>query len=453
LLFPKPAATARLAPTDSTEDKMDQIVAGGVFRRCGCRDRVSGRQLNGRCPRLADPGHGHWYFAVQVSTVDGRRTRVRRGGYGSLAQAERARQALLALPDAAAAGRAWTVQRWLEQWLSSTQEHVRPSTTRGYREHVRHYLIPYLGRIRLASLCTAHVQAAFRIIASGRTRSGRLVASSTLQRIRATLRSGLSEAVRQGLITANPATGVRLPKPLRVRPVVWTATREAAWRDGGIRPAVAVWTRQHLATFLASVKNDPLFTLWWLLALTGLRRGEVAALRWSDLDLDAATLTVNEQIVVVDGQDIIGPPKSASSRRTIALDKVTVELLRRLWRHHRRARTTNGRNPDGYVFIDANGQRLRPDYLTRRLAVLIAEAGLPPVRLHDLRHGAASLALAAGVDLKVVQAMLGHASIVTTADIYTSMLSEAAHTAAEASAAFVLDAARTRLDLGGSSQA
>lgn len=235
--------------------------------------------------------------------------------------------------------------------------------------------------------------------------------------------------------------------------MVWTATREAAWRDGGIRPPVAVWTRQHLATFLASVKHDPLFTLWWLVALTGLRRGEVAALRWSDIDLDAATLTVHEQIVVVDGQDIIGPPKSASSRRTIALDKVTVKLLRGLWRYHRHTLATTGRNRDGYVFVDTNGHRLRPDYLTRRLAALIAEAGLPPVRLHDLRHGAASLALAAGVDLKVVQEMLGHASIVTTADIYTSVLSEAADAAAQASAAFVLDAARTRLTLGGASQA
>jgi integrase len=193
--------------------------------------------------------------------------------------------------------------------------------------------------------------------------------------------------------------------------------------------------------------------LWWLVALTGLRRGEVAALRWLDIDLDAGTLTVHEQIVVVDGRDVVGFPKSASSRRTIALDTVTVGLLRGLWRRHRDALAATGRNRDGYVFVDAQGRRQRPDFLTRRLRTLIAESGLPPVRLHDLRHGAASLALAAGVELKVVQEMLGHASIVTTADIYTSVLSEAAHAAAQASAMFVLDAARDRLKLGGSSQA
>jgi integrase len=152
---------------------------------------------------------------------------------------------------------------------------------------------------------------------------------------------------------------------------------------------VAVWTRQHLATFLDSVKHDRLFVLWWLVALTGLRRGELAALRWTDIDLDAATLTVHEQIVVVDGQDLLGPPKSASSRRTIALDTVTVGLLRTLWNHHRHVLKTTNRNRDGYLFIDAKGHRLRPDYLTLRLAKLIAECGLPPVRLHDLRHCAA----------------------------------------------------------------
>lgn len=219
------------------------------------------------------------------------------------------------------------------------------------------------------------------------------------------------------------------------------------------RPSVAVWSRRHLAEFLAFVRNDPLFELWWMVSLSGLRRGEVAALRWTDVDLDDATLTVREQIVVVDGRDIVGPPKSASSCRTIALDASTVRLLRGLWRRHCRQLKETGRNRAGYVFVRAAGQPVRPDYLTRRLRFLIDQCGLPPVRLHDLRHGAASLALAAGVELKVIQAMLGHSSIVTTADIYTSVLSEPAQAAAAASAAFLLDASRDRMGLGGASQA
>src|SRR5688572_15791337 len=181
------------------------LLDGSVYRRCGCRDRTTGRQLGSGCPRWTDPAHGRWYFAVQISTPTGRRVRVRRGGYGSLAAAEQARQNLPALSAAAAAGRAWTIGRWLGPGLPAIQ-----------------------GRVRLASLRAAQVQAAFRIIASGRTRSGRLIASSTLERIRATLRSALSEAIRQGLIDTNPALKVRLSKPSRVRPVVWTTTREIA---------------------------------------------------------------------------------------------------------------------------------------------------------------------------------------------------------------------------------
>jgi integrase len=132
-----------------------------------------------------------------------------------------------------------------------------------------------------------------------------------------------------------------------------------------------VWARQHLAGFLAFAKNDPLFELWWLVSLTGLRRGETAALRWTDIDLDDATLTVREQIVVVDGRDIVGPPKSPSSCRTIALDPTTIGLLRSLWRRHRRQLADTGRNRAGYVFVRDNGQPVRPDYLTRRLRALI----------------------------------------------------------------------------------
>jgi hypothetical protein len=143
---------------------------------------------------------------------------------------------------------------------------LRPSTFRGYREHVQNHLAPNLGHLRLADLRPAHLQAAFRIIAAHRTRSGRPLAAATVARIRATLRTAMSEAVRQGLISRSPATRLRLPKPYRARPVVWTPTRELAWHETGQRPTVAVWSRQHLADFLAFAKNNPLFELWWLVS-------------------------------------------------------------------------------------------------------------------------------------------------------------------------------------------
>ncbi len=193
-----------LAVNEIMEYRVIGVDEGKVYRRCGCRDGVTGRQVTGACGRMADPSHGRWYFAVQVSTLVGRRERVRRGGFPTEIAAERARQGFLTLADPISAGRVWTVRRWLEQWLAEQSDQVRSSTLRGYREHVRHYLIPLLGRFRLALLRTAQVQAAMRIVASGRTRSGRLLASSTLERIRATLRSAMAEAVRQGVDRGEP---------------------------------------------------------------------------------------------------------------------------------------------------------------------------------------------------------------------------------------------------------
>ncbi|HZN72342.1 MAG TPA: tyrosine-type recombinase/integrase [Micromonosporaceae bacterium] len=139
-----------------------------------------------------------------------------------------------------------------------------------------------------------------------------------------------------------------------------------------------------------------------------------------------------------------GPPKSAASRRDVALDRRTVAVLRA---HQRRQRTecASARHPwrpDGYVFTRPDGTPMHPNSMTKRLRYLIRQVGLPPVRLHDLRHGAASLAHTAGADLKTVQDQLGHASIVLTADTYTSVLPAAQHRAAEATARLVLTAAR-----------
>jgi hypothetical protein len=131
------------------------------------------------------------------------------------------------------------------------------------------------------------------------------------------------------------------------------------------------------------------------------------------------------------------PPKSVASNRVLALDPWTVSVLAR----HRRRRPPRG--ADGYVFAGPDGRPATPEQITRRVIRLVRSAGAPPIRLHDLRHGAATLALAAGADLKVIQAMLGHASIVLTADTYTSVLPGIARHSAEAIAAEIMRAART----------
>ena len=144
-----------------------------VFKRCGCTDGTTGRQLAGRCPRLAEPGHGSWYYAVQVTTVGGRKARYRRGGFATRNAAAAARQAILDGPADEAAAGAWTVARWLRYWLAQAEPHLRPSTAHGYRDHIDRYLIPSIGRITLADLTGKRLQACFNLLSASAQRTGR----------------------------------------------------------------------------------------------------------------------------------------------------------------------------------------------------------------------------------------------------------------------------------------
>ena len=319
---------------------------------------------------------------------------------------------------------------------------LRASTARSYAAHVRGYLVPYLGGIPLAALTPGDVQAMFTAVIRDETALGRPVSAATLHRIHATLRAALNGAVRAGLIAVNPGRFPELPRTARPRAQVWTPVLTERWQNEGWRPAVGVWTAAQTAQFLCQVRGHRLYALFHLVALRGLRRGEAAGLRWDDLDLDAGTLTVSGQLQQLGGRMVAGPPKSDAGRRVIALDKTTVATLRE---HRFRQQAERGAAGDRwagtrYVFTTRAGKPVGPDRMTRLFAKLVAASGLPPVTLHGLRHGAATLALAAGTDLKVVQDQLGHSTVVLTADTYTSVLPETARAAAERTAALLFPA-------------
>src|SRR5690606_7063678 len=146
-------------------------------------------------------------------------------------------------------------------------------------------------------------------------------------------------------------------------------------------------------------RDDRLFALWWLITLRGLRRGEACALRWADVDLVAGTIWVSEQMQVIDSTVYIGPTQSAAGVRMLALDEQTVAFLRE-YLDVERERLGRDFDGDEFLFTNARGRMLRPESLTRTFRRWVVRLDLPPVRLHDLRHGAASLAGMAGVDLK-----------------------------------------------------
>ncbi|MCX4778986.1 site-specific integrase [Streptomyces sp. NBC_01264] len=372
-----------------------------------------------------------------------------------------------------------TVGEWLDMWLSGKKG--RPSAISRDESNIRVHLRPRIGHLRLDRLRVIHLTEMFDAIAEAnveiaegnsarrkavedlalipwkgrdhRTRRKaikaaidemdpyrRIVGPSTRQRVRSTLRAALNAAIAQQLITFNPAAHVDLEAGKRPKALVWTDERILHWKRTGEKPSpVMVWTPEHTGLFLDHIAEDRLYALFHLIAFRGLRRGEACGQRWTDTHLDAGLITVAKQLVVNGWEVYEDDPKTDAGARTIALDSDTVHALRR----HRaqqdvaRAQWKSAWVETGRVFTRENGELLHPANVTRRFIELYEEIGLPPVRLHDLRHGAATLAHAAGADLKDIQEMLGHSSITITADTYTSLLPEADLAIAEAAARLV----------------
>lgn len=415
-------------------------MSGSTFKRCGCTEVVDGkrRQLGQRCPQLRrkdgswNPRHGTWTYATSVPGKRGKRQQVVRGGFKYEDEAKDALEGMRARlkRTGGVVNDRLTVGEFLGGWLKSKSD-VKASTLRSYQQHITKYLEPALGRLRLAELRVEHVKEALDGVTSS---------DANRQRVRATLRTALSDAVAQQLISVNPAKLVKIASGKRPRALVWTAERVQRWQETGERPSpVMCWTPAQLGAFLDAAEGDRLYALFHLIAHRGLRRGEACGLGWSDVDLDAGRLTVRRQLVQLGWAVHEDAPKSDAGERTIALDATTVAALRAHRRRQREERMAWGSAwaDSGKVFTRADGAALHPATVTERFHEIGSAAELPPVRLHDLRHGAASLMLAAGVPAKVVQETLGHSTIGLTLDTYTSVYTEVAAEAAEAAAALV----------------
>jgi integrase len=198
-----------------------------------------------------------------------------------------------------------------------------------------------------------------------------------------------------------------------------------AHRPTRSKTEMRVWSSAQLDQFLSSVQHEATFPLWRLAATTGMRRGELLGLSWGDVDLDRARLTVRRQLIRIGRRTGFGRPKTEAGRRCISLDPTTVEVLRRHRDGHavtrRAAGFSHSAEPD-LVFCRPDGNGRDPDVVSHQFADLIRLAGLPKIRLHDLRHTHATLALQAGVHAKVVQERRGHASVKVTLDTYSHVM-------------------------------
>jgi len=181
------------------------------------------------------------------------------------------------------------------------------------------------------------------------------------------------------------------------------------------------WTKEQLKAFLEAVADDRLSALWYTIAFTGMRRGEALGLRWRDVDLENSRLSVRRALIPINREVVVSEPKTAKGRRVVALDPSTIEVLKA-----QAARQLNEQDEwdeawidSGLVFTAENGGPLDPESISRYWRQAVKKSMLPPIRLHDLRHTHATLALQAGIHPKVVSERLGHATVSITLDTYS----------------------------------
>jgi integrase len=311
-----------------------------------------------------------------------------------------------------------------ERWLPAIEPTLRPATFRSYARNMRLHVLPVLGDVPIQRLTPLMLNALYAdMLRHGRKchRDGGL-SHRSVRYVHTIVHRCLRDAMRWQLVMVNVAAAAdppRLSAAMRMPPRTWTADQ--------------------VRSFLVAMVGNRRYAAFLLLASTGMRRGEVLGLTWDNLDLDRAQLSVTKTLVDVDSEVQWGAPKTQRGRRLVQLDKRTVAALR-----EHRARQLQERLAAGAAYQDQNlvfatrdGRFEDPKHFTREFYRCSARVpDLPRIRLHDLRHTWATLALERGIHPKVVSERLGHASIGITLDIYShvtpAMQADAAETVAAA---------------------
>lgn len=348
-----------------------------------------------------------WSVVVEVGrdATTGKRIRKWHSGYRTKKEAERARVELLSRLDQGSyvAPSKTTFGSYLvDEWLPAKRTTIKETTLASYEMHVTKHVAPRIGAVPLPNLNAAHLNGFYaELLVDGRRTGPGGLSPTSVRRIHATVHKALADAVRWGRLTRNPADQADPPR---------ASTGE-----------MQVWTPQQLGAFIDHVRDDRLFAAWLLAGTTGMRRGELLGLRWSDVDLDGGLVNVRQIRTVARYQVLTLTPKTDKGTRAVALDGQTVAELRayRLAQVEERLRFGSGyKNAEDLVFTHADGSPIHPERFSAWFKQHCAKSGLPTVRLHDVRHSYVTALLAQGVPLKVVSQRVGHASPMVTIAIY-----------------------------------
>ncbi|HEV8176862.1 MAG: site-specific integrase [Propionibacteriales bacterium] len=371
---------------------------------------MSGRRGHGEGSIYRRASDGRWVGVLDLGWSGGKRRR--RTVYGKTRGAVAA--ALTALQRSQEHGvdllqKRRTVSDWLDEWMRDVKalDGTRGTTIDRYRIAIDKHLKPGLGRIWLDKLSPQVVQAFVGELANR-------MAPASVVKVHAVLRSSLSDAERMSLVPRNVAKSVRVPSIPR------THRRSLTMTEG--------------RTLLAAVSGERIEGILVLGLAMGMRRSEILGLRWEDVSFEQRSLTVHQSLVRSGGQLRLSPPKTRLSHRPLPVPAVAVRALEAQRARQAKDRIRMGADWQDYglVFTTALGTPLEPRNVNRRFDELREEAGLPWLRLHDLRHGCATFLLGSGLEPRTVMEILGHSTIRLTMDLYGHVLPERLRVAADA---------------------
>ena len=296
--------------------------------------------------------------------------------------------------------RALTIGEYLERWLKdSVKGTVRTSTYEVHRHMVEPHIVPALGHLKLKDLTPVHVRGFYR----EKLDSG--LSAATVRKMHSILRKALEQAVLDGLIPRNVCEAVKPPKVER---------KEITPLD-----------REQAKALLEAASGERLEALYVLAIHTGMREGELLGLKWEDVDLERGVLRLRHALVREGGKTALGDLKTAKSRRSVRLTRAAADALRSHLQRQLGEMERMGSlyQPGGLVFATETGTLINPSNLRNRsFKPLLKRAGLPDISFHDLRHTCATLLLSQGTHPKLVQELLGHATIAMTLDTYSHFL-------------------------------